>query len=203
VGDTPRSQLVGKHPPRLLKYGVISAVDKTVLPELKPLGAVKLPGNHTPLAVDSSYAVAQIVSASVIRREPSKMTLLTSMIHPDLFLLGKHRLDTPTGLQQGAELLRRLGKYGTILKVDLKGRGGAFHEAAQVAPSLTVTGDGRFVLQVSCVPEAQVDPPRVDIPCGITVVGTQQGTAKHYRLGKLPVAAFAPPFRFGTIKVQP
>ena len=82
-----------------------------------------LPGQRTPLVVATSYAMTQIASASVIRREPSKMSFLISMMHPDMFLLGKHRLDTPTGLQQGAELLRRLGNFGTVLKTDHRGAG--------------------------------------------------------------------------------
>ncbi|MFH2007334.1 MAG: hypothetical protein ABI333_12170 [bacterium] len=203
TGDTPRSQLVGKHPPMLRKYGVVSAVDTTVLPSLKPLATLALPGQRTPLVVDTSYAMTQIASASVIRREPSKMSFLISMMHPDMHLLAKHPLNTPTGLQQGAELLRRLGKFGTILQTDHLGAGAPFHQAAALFSSIQVTGDGQLLLAVMCQPQVSVDPPKVEVPCGLLVKPTLKGEARIHTLGKLPKASFAPPFRFGMIKVQP
>jgi hypothetical protein len=48
-----------------------------------------------------------------------------------------------------------------------------------------------------------VDPPKVEVPCGLVVKPTQKGAAKYYPLGKLPLSKFAPPFTFGVIKVQP
>ncbi len=203
TGDTPRSQLVGKHSPRLLKYGVLSSVDRTTLPKLKPMGKITLPGNDTPLQIATSYAVSQVVSASVIRREPSRMTFFAAMMHPNLFTLGKSRLDTPTGLQQGAELLRKLGNYGTILKTDHRGQGGAFYQGPEVVSSITLTGDGRFVLGITCRPQVSVDPPKVEIPCGLLVKPTDKGKAKYHPLGKLPLSRFEPPFKFGVIRVQP
>jgi hypothetical protein len=203
TGDTPRSQLVGKHPPRQLKYGVISAVDKTVLPKLKPLGDLTLPSKLTPLEVASSYAVSQVASASVIRREPSRMTFFAAMMHPDLFLLGKQRLDTPTGLQQGAELLRKLENWGAILRTDHRGQGGAFYEGGDLISSLALTGDGRQLLGVTCRPDVTVDPPKVEIPCGLLVKPTGKGPARYQAMGKLPISRFAPPFRFGVIALQP
>lgn len=203
TGDTVASQKVGKHPPKLLKYGITSAVDRTVLPSLKALGQVELPSTHTPLDVASSYAVSEIVSASVIRREPGRMTFFASMLHPDLFLLHSQRLDTPTGLQQGAELLRKLGSYGVILRTDALGRGAPFHSAPAVAPSLALTGDGRLLVAVTCQPKVAVDPPKVEIPCGLLVVPTEKGEPKMTPMGQLPLAAFAPPFRFGRILLQP
>jgi IPT/TIG domain len=203
TGDTPRSQLVGKHSPQLLKYQVISAVDKTVLPSLKKLTSLALPGRRTPATVRTSFAVAQAASASVIRREPSKMTIFVSMIHPDMFLLGKHRLTTPTGLQRGAELLRRLGKFGTILKLNHRAEGGPFHQEAALYTSLQITGDGKLLLAAGCKPEVTVDPPKVEIPCGLLVKPIEQSTFKLHTVGKLPLGAFAPPFKLGTVRVQP
>lgn len=203
TGDTPRSQLVGKHPPRLLKYRVISAVDRTVLPSLKKLATLAIPGRRTPATVRTSFAVAQAESASVIRREPSKMTFFVSMLHPDLFLLGKHRLTTPTGLQQGAELLRRLGKFGTILKLNHHAEGTPFHQEAALYTSLQITGDGKLLLGVGCKPEVTVDPPKVELPCGLLVKPIDQGAPKLHTVGKMPLAGFAPPFKLGTIRVQP
>jgi hypothetical protein len=205
TGDTPRSQLVGKHPPRLLKYAVISAVDKTVLPSHKLLATLAMPGRRSPAVVTSSYAVAQAASGTVIRREPSKMTFFASMLHPDLFLLGTHRLNTPTGLQQGAELLRRLGKYGTLLKLNHRAEGGPFHQEDALYTSLQVTGDGKLLLAVGCKPQVSVDPPRVDLPCGLLVkpIADAEGLPKLHTLGKLPLGSFVPPFRLGTVRVQP
>jgi len=203
TGDTAASQKVGKHPPKLLRYGIRSAVDKTVLPKAKPLGDVELPSTQTPLDVVSSYAVSEIVSASVIRREPGRMTFFASMMHPDLFLLGTQRLDTPTGLQQGAELLRKLGGFGVILRTDAKGRGTPFHTAPALATSLALTGDGRLLLAITCQPKVTVDPPKVEIPCGLLVKPTEKGEAKMTPMGQLPLPAFAPPFHFGRILLQP
>lgn len=203
TGDTARSQQVGKHSPSLLRYGITSAVDRTVLPSLTPLGKVDLQSTHTPLDLTSSYAVSEIVSASVLRREPGRMALFAAMMHPDLFLLEKQRLTTPTGLQHGAELLRKLGSYGLILRTDPKGRGSDFHSAPSLEPSIALTGDGRFLLAISCQPKAAVDPPRVEIPCGLLVKPTDKGTATTMPMGQLPIAAFTPPFRFGRIVLQP
>ncbi len=203
TGDTPRSQLVGKHPPQLFKYQVISAVDKTVLPALKKLATLAMPGRRTPATVRTSFAVAQAASASVIRREPSKMTFFVSMIHPDLFLLGKHRLTTPTGLQQGAELLRRLGKFGTVLKLNHRAEGGPFHQEAALYTSLQITGDGKLLLAAGCKPEVTVDPPKVELPCGLLVKPIEQGTFKLHTVGKMPLGSFAPPFKLGIVRVQP
>lgn len=203
TGDTPRSQQVGKHSPSLLKLGITSAVDRTVLPSLTPLGKVDLPGTYTPLDLTSSYAVSEIVSASVLRREPGRMALFASMMHPDLFLLGLQRLDTPTGLQQGAELLRKLGNYGLIQRTDPKGHGSTFHGAPSLESSIALTGDGRFLLAISCQPQVALDPPRVEIPCGLLVKPSDKGTETRLPLGQLPLAAFAPPFRFGRIALQP
>lgn len=203
TGDTPRSQLVGKHPPRLLKYAVTSAVDKTVLPSLKKLAALAMPGRRTPSTVRTSFAVAQAASASVIRREPSKMTFFASMLHPDLFLLGKHRLTTPTGLQQGAELLRRLGKFGTILQLNHRGEGTPLHQEAALYTSLQVTGDGKLLLGAGCKPVVSVDPPKVDLPCGLLVKPIGKGAPKLHTVGTMPIGGFAPPFKLGVVRVQP
>ena len=203
TGDTPKSQTVGKQAPKLLKLGVTSAVDRTVLPSLTPLGQVELQGAFTPLDLTSSYAVTEIVSASVLRREPGKMAIFASMMHPDLFLLGTQRLDSPTGLQQGAELLRKLGNFGVIQKTDPRGRGSEFHSAPALASSIALTGDGRLLLAVTCQPKAEVDPPRVEIPCGLLIKPTDQGEPTTLPLGQLPIAAFAPPFKFGRIALQP
>lgn len=203
TGDTPRSQLVGKHPPRLLKYAVTSAADKTVLPSLKKLASLDLPGRRTPATVRTTYAVAQATSATVIRREPSTMTIFASMLHPDLFLLGKHRLTTPTGLQQGAELLRRLGKFGTILRLNHRGEGKPFHQAAALYTSLQITGDGKLLLGVGCKPEVSVDPPKVELPCGLLVKPIDRGEPKVHTVGKMPLGSFAPPFKLGVVRVQP
>ncbi len=203
TGDTPHSQLVGKHPPRLLKYAVTSAVDKTVLPSVKRLATLAMPGKRTPSMVRSSYAVAQAASASVIRREPSKMTFFASMLHPDLFLLAKHRLSTPTGLQQGAELLRRLGKFGTILKLNHRAEGTPFHQEGALYTSLQITGDGKLLLGAGCKPEVTVDPPKVELPCGLLVRPIEGGTPKLHTVGKMPIGGFAPPFKLGVVRVQP
>lgn len=203
TGDTPQSQLVGKHPPRLLKYAVTSAVDKTVLPSIKKLATLAMPGRRTPATVRASFAVAQAASASVIRREPSKMTFFASMLHPDLFLLGSRRLTTPTGLQQGAELLRRLGKFGTILKLNHRAEGAPFHQDAALYTSLQITGDGKLLLGVGCKPEVTVDPPKVELPCGLLVKPIDQGTPKLHTVGKMPLGGFAPPFKLGVVRVQP
>ena len=203
TGDTLRSQLVGKHPPTLLKYGIVSATDRATLPKATSQGTVPLPGQRTPLVVKSSYAVSQIASASAIRRETSRMTFFMTMMHPDLFLLKKQRLDTPTGLQQGAELLRRLGKYGTILRTDHQGRGGVFHQAPGLFSELVITGDGAYVLAVGCKPRVSVDPLRVEVPCGLLVKPTDKRPPSFLSLGKLPRGAFKPPFSMGTVRVQP
>jgi len=203
TGDTPRSQLVGKHPPRLLKYAVTSAVDKTVLPSIKKLATLAMPGRRTPATVRTSFAVTQAASASVIRREPSKMTFFASMLHPDLFLLGKHRLTTPTGLQQGAELLRRLGKFGTILKLNHRAEGTPFHQEAALYTSLQITGDGKLLLGVGCKPAVTVDPPKVELPCGLLVKPIDEGTPKLHTVGMMPLGGFAPPFKLGVVRVQP
>jgi len=203
TGDTPRSQLVGKHAPRLLKYAVTSAVDKTVLPSIQKLATLALPGRRTPVTLRTSYAVAQAASASVIRSEPSKMTFFASMMHPDLFLLGKHRLTTPTGLQQGAELLRRLGKFGTILQLNHRGEGTPMHQEAALYTSLQITGDGKLLLGAGCKPVVTVDPPGVELPCGLLVKPIDQGAFKLHTVGKMALGGFAPPFKLGTVRVQP
>ncbi len=203
TGDTPRSQLVGKHPPRLLKYAVTSAPDRTVLPTLKRLAALALPGKRTPLAVRSSWAVAQVASSAALRREPSKITIFASMLHPDLFTLARRRLTTPTGLQQGAELLRHLGKFGTILRLNHRGEGASFHKDAALYSSMQVTGDGKLLLASGCRPDVSVDPPKVEIPCGLLVKPIDSGASKLYVLGRMPLASFAPPFRLGVVRVQP
>jgi len=203
VGDTPASQRVGQHPPRLLKLGVTSAPDRTVLPKIEPLATFAIPGQRTPLAVASSYAVAQVVSASVLRREPSRMTFFLSMLHPDLLQLATDRPDTPTGLQHGAEMLNRLGKYTTILKADHQGRFSAFYQGAELISSLAVTGEGRFLLGISCRPKVSISPPKIEVGCGLLAKPTGGGEAVYTPMSRLPLSSLVPPFRFGQILVQP
>lgn len=203
VGDTPASQRVGQHPPRLIKLGVTPAPDTTVLPKITRLASASIPGQRTPVAMASSYAVAQVVSASVLRRDPSRMTFFLSMLHPELLKLATDRLDTPTGLQHGAEMLTRLGRYTTLLKADHLGRGTSFHQGAEVISSLAVTGDGRFLLGLSCRPTVSISPPKVEIGCGLLLKPTEQGPAIYTPMGKLPISSFVPPFHFGQILVQP
>ena len=48
-----------------------------------------------------------------------------------------------------------------------------------------------------------MDPPRVELPCGLLVKPINQGTHKLHIVGKLPLGGFAPPFKLGVIRVQP
>lgn len=203
TGDTPLSQQVGKHPAKLLKLGVKSAPDRTQLPTITPLGEVPLDDTHSPLEITSSYAVSEIVSASVLRRESSRMSIFASMMHPDLFVMGTQPLNTPTGLQQGAELLRKLGNYGMILRTDPKGNRSTFLTTPGIMSSIALTGDGRMLLAITCQPRAEVDPSKVVIPCGLLTTPTEQSAASVLPLGELPLGAFVPPFNLGQILLQP
>jgi hypothetical protein len=167
------------------------------------LETLALPGTHTPHALETTYAVQQIASASVLRHEPSRMSFFISSFNPDLFLLEQHRLDTPTGLQQGAELLRRLQSYGAVLKTDHRAQGSTFHEGPELISALAVASDGKYVIAASCRPEASVDPPKVEISCGLVTKPVGGGKDVWTSLGKLPIAAFRPPFRHGLLLLQP
>jgi hypothetical protein len=203
TGDTPQSQIVGKHAPTLLKIAITSAPDPTELPKLQLLETLALPGTNTPHTLDTTYAVQQIASASVLRNEPSRMNFFIGTFHPDLFLIDQNRLDTPTGLQQGAELLRKLQSWGAILKVDGRGQGAVFHEGPELVSAAVVSADGKFLVAATCRPEVSVSPPKVEIPCGLVTKSVDGGAAKWIPLGRLLIGGFRSPYRHGLLLLQP